>query len=215
MRARLDHDAQGETGAASVPVGRKPKQVTMPTDWTEILGAVAALAPAIEARREEIERSRRLPLDLLDELAAAGCFRMLAPRSHGGAEVGLPTHLRMIEELAMADGSVGWTVMIGCLTPVAFGHLSRDTFDALYANGPDMIVAGTYNPTGTATSVPDGYTLSGRWSFASGCQHCHWFLAHRIVVDDDFDLADAYRALADVYVGLPRSLAARSEGVAP
>ena len=73
--------------------------------------------------------------------------------------------------------------MIGCLTPIAFGHLSRDMFDALYADGPDVIVAGTYNPTGTARPVTDGYRVSGRWSFASGCQHCHWFLAHSIVDD--------------------------------
>ena len=50
------------------------------------LEAVAALAPAIAARSEEIERGRRLPPDLVEELTAAGCFRMLVPRSHGGAE---------------------------------------------------------------------------------------------------------------------------------
>ena len=56
-------------------------------------------------------------------------------------------------------------------------------FDALYADGPDVIVAGTFNPTGTATPVTGGYKVSGRWSFASGCQHAHWLLAHSIVDD--------------------------------
>ena len=184
MSTRLDHESAGEAGAASVPIRRTSRQETTRTrDGSEILAAVAALVPSIAARSEEIERSRRLPLDLVEELTAAGCFRMLAPRSHGGAEVSLPTHLRMIEQLATADGSVAWTVMIGCLTPIAFGHLSRDMFDALYADGPDVIVAGTYNPTGTARPVTDGYRVSGRWSFASGCQHCHWFLAHSLVDD--------------------------------
>ena len=148
MSTRSGQARPSETGAAAAPSGATPKHAstTLPGDGGAILAAVAALAPAIAARSEEIERGRRLPLDLIDELTAAGCFRMLAPRSHGGAEVDVSTHLRMIQELAMADGSVGWTVMIGCLTPIAFGHLSPDMFDALYAGGPDLIVAGDVQP---------------------------------------------------------------------
>jgi indole-3-acetate monooxygenase len=147
------------------------------------LEAVRTLAPAIVARGEEIERGRRVPPDLVEELTAAGCFRMLVPHSHGGAELDLPAEMRVIEELARADGSVGWTVMIGRSAPVFFGKLPRDTFDALYAAGPDVILAGTVNPTGLATPVDGGFRVTGHWSFASGCQHSHWFIAHCIVND--------------------------------
>jgi indole-3-acetate monooxygenase len=145
--------------------------------------AVRTLSPALVARSEEIERGRRVPPDLVDELTAAGCFRMLVPRSHGGAELDPPAEMRVIEELGRADGSVGWTVMIGGLAPVLLGKLPRQTFDALYAAGPDVILAGTFNLTGVATPADDGFRVTGQWSFASGCQHCHWFVAHCIVDD--------------------------------
>ena len=147
------------------------------------LQAVRTLAPAIVARSEEIERGRRVPPDLVERLTAAGCFRMLVPRSHGGAELDPLAELRVVEELARADGSVGWTVMIGSLAPVLLGKLPRATFDALYVAGPDVILAGTFNPTGVATPVDGGFAVTGQWSFASGCQHCHWFVAHCIVDD--------------------------------
>ena len=67
----------------------------------------------ITGRAAEIEAARRLPGDLLGTLAEAGCFRMLLPESHGGAGIGLPAMLRVVEALSRADGSVGWTVMIG------------------------------------------------------------------------------------------------------
>jgi len=145
--------------------------------------AVGTLAPGIVARSAEIERGRRVPPDLVEELTAAGCFRMLVPRSHSGGELDPPADLRVIEELARADGSVGWTVMIGSLAPVLLGKLPRESFDALYAAGPDVILAGTFNPTGVATPVDGGFAVTGQWSFASGCQHCHWFVAHCIVDD--------------------------------
>jgi indole-3-acetate monooxygenase len=53
----------------------------------------------------------------------------------------------------------------------------------VYASGPDVITAGTFNPMGAATPVDDGFRVNGRWSFASGCRHAHWFLAHCMVDD--------------------------------
>jgi indole-3-acetate monooxygenase len=153
------------------------------SETNETLEVVAALAPVVAARAEEIERGRRVPPDLVEELTEAGCFRMLVPRSHGGAELALPAEMRVLEELARADGSVGWTVMIGGEAPVLLGKLPRKTFDALYADGPDVILAGTVNPTGRATPTDGGFRVTGQWSFASGCQHCHWFIAHCIVDD--------------------------------
>jgi indole-3-acetate monooxygenase len=156
----------------------------MPATTTEpILDAVKALTPSITVRAEEIERARRLPTDLVDELVAAGCFRMLVPRSRGGAELDLPVQMRVLEELARADASVAWTVMIGSEGPVLFRMLRRASFDAVYAAGPDVILAASANPTGTATPVDGGYQVTGQWAFASGCQHAHWFVGH-CVVDD-------------------------------
>jgi indole-3-acetate monooxygenase len=147
------------------------------------LDAVRALASQITARVDEIEEARTLPRDLVDDLVAAGCFRALVPRSHGGDELAFAEALVVLEELAKADGSVGWTVMIGAAAPALLGHLPAASFDSVYASSPDVIVGGTFNPMGKATPVDGGFRASGRWSFASGSRHAHWFLAHCFVDD--------------------------------
>jgi hypothetical protein len=53
-----------------------------PTRAPAVLDNVRGLAPKISARAAEIEAARRVPLDLVRDLTAAGCFRMLVPRSH-------------------------------------------------------------------------------------------------------------------------------------
>lgn len=152
-----------------------------------VLDAVRELAPVIATRAGEIEAARRLPRDLLDDLIAAGCFRMLRPASHGGMGLGLTSGMRVIEELSRADASVAWTVGIGSAGWLDFVDLPRRTFDAIFGENPDAVVAGAVNPTGTAVPVDGGYRISGRWAFASGCEHSDWMFANCIEQPADGD----------------------------
>jgi len=108
---------------------------------------------------------------------------MFVPKSYGGLDVDFPTSMEMIEALAAANGSVGWVVMIGCETPMLLALLDAGHFDRLYANGPDVIIGGAFAPRGTAEVVDGGYRVSGRWAFASGCQHSQWLFGNCVVTE--------------------------------
>lgn len=151
---------------------------TTPGTPADVLRAARALAPTITARAPEIEAARRLPPDLVDQLAAAGCFRILLPDSHGGMGADLAAVLDLIEILARADASTGWTVAIGASAWHDVAGLPRPTFDALYARGPDAVVAGAFSPSGTAVAEDGGYRVDGRWAFASGCEHATWLFGN-------------------------------------
>jgi alkylation response protein AidB-like acyl-CoA dehydrogenase len=135
-----------------------------------VIAAARELAPTIAARAAEAEAARRVPRDLLDQLVGASCFGMLLPRSHGGVGADLTAALRLLETLARADASVAWTVMIGGSAWVDLAGLPRTTFDALFTGAP-VIVAGVFAPSGSITPVDGGYRVTGRWGFASGCEH--------------------------------------------
>ena len=152
---------------------------------TEVLvAALRELAPKISARSSEIEAARRIPSDLRADLIAAGIFRMLTPKSHGGMEIDFPTSMEIIETIAEADGATGWTVMIGSETPQLLALLPRHRFDALYADGPDLIIGGGFAPRGTAELRGNEYIVNGRWAFASGCQHCKWLIGNCVVTEN-------------------------------
>src|SRR5918911_3300759 len=99
---------------------------------SDVPRAVSELAPRIVERAEEIEAARRIPADLHAQLREAGVYRMLVPRSHGGEQMPLHAALDVIEQLAIADGSVGWTTTIGIQSPCLFALLPRASFDAIY-----------------------------------------------------------------------------------
>jgi alkylation response protein AidB-like acyl-CoA dehydrogenase len=149
-----------------------------------VVEAARDLAPVIASRAAEIEAGRRLPLDLLAQLKQAGFFRMFVPRSHGGYEVDMRTGCEVLETLARADGATGWTTMIGSESTHLFALLSRERFDAIYSAGPDLIIGGAFNPQGQAVVEPGGYRVSGRWGFATGCEHADYLFANCVVLQD-------------------------------
>ncbi|MEH1102127.1 acyl-CoA dehydrogenase family protein [Micromonospora sp. CPCC 205561] len=148
-----------------------------------LIGAVDGLLPEVSRRAGEIEAARGLPADLLDGLRGAGCFRMFVPRSHGGYEADPRTGLRVLERLARADGSTGWTVMIGAETPHLLAMLPRDRFDEIYADGPDVVVGGGFAPQGRAEPTDGGFRVTGRWAFASGSRHADWIFGNCVLAD--------------------------------
>jgi alkylation response protein AidB-like acyl-CoA dehydrogenase len=154
-------------------------------DAARVVAAAERLQPTIAARAAEVEAARRVPRDLLDELIEAGCFRILVPRSHGGVGADLATGMQVNETIARADGSVGWTVMIGAAAWGDLAALPRPSFDALFVHGPDILAAGAFNPTGHIVADNDGYRVTGRWGFASGCEHANWLFGNSVegVVD--------------------------------
>jgi indole-3-acetate monooxygenase len=152
-----------------------PTPSIVPTSAPEVLAAVDDLADHIADRAAEIESARRLPDDLVDALTRTGAFRMLVPPSHGGIGADLVTALDMCELLARSDASVAWTTMIGAGVWLDLVGLPPATFDDLYHNGPDVPIAGVFSPSGVAVRVAEGYRVSGRWAFASGCTHATWF----------------------------------------
>lgn len=150
---------------------------------------IRELATVITARASEFEAERRIPEDVVDVLKAIGAFRLFVPRSHGGLELDLPSGQEIITALARLDGSLGWTAMIGSGSHLFTALLPRQTYDQLYADGPDVMIAGVSQPAGTAEVTGDGWRVDGRWPFASGCLHADWMAGFCVMTEGGKRLA--------------------------
>lgn len=151
-------------------------------DDPAVLKAAVELMPMIRAAGAEIEQLRRLPPAIASALKDAGVFSMVLPRAWGCPELDPLMQIRVIEALAIADGSVGWCAMIGCDSGYVTAFLDEDVGRRML---PDVHVAlaAAVSATGTATPVPGGYRVNGRFPFASGCQHSAWLWANCNVVE--------------------------------
>lgn len=147
------------------------------------MGVPAALLDTISARAADTERQRRLPADLAGELAEAGLFRMLVPKTLGGAEVDVATLFVALEQLGRADAATGWCVMIGGTTALISAWLPADHAREIWADA-NVITGGVFAPMGRAVVDGDDYAVSGRWAWASGSANCRWLLGGAVILDD-------------------------------
>jgi alkylation response protein AidB-like acyl-CoA dehydrogenase len=156
-------------------------------DASEPLARARALAGDLDAAGDAIERTRRIPRQLLDRIHDARLCRMLLPRSVDGDEVAPADYFLAVEEVARHDASVAWNLFVANSAALIAPYLEPDTMQAMFADR-DALVA--WGPPGkpVAKVVPGGYRVSGRWDFASGCRQATWMGVHCRISEPDGSL---------------------------
>ncbi len=169
--------------ASSSPGSRSSDGTTPHPGTVDYIARARAMAPVIAAEAEEIERRRELPPSLREALIENGFYRLLLPRSLGGAELPPLTFVQVIEEIAKADASTAWCLnqTSGCSMTAAYldPETAREVFGA-----PDGILAWGPGP-GEARIVDGGYRINTTFSFASGSHDASWLGAHLPIVERD------------------------------
>lgn len=156
-----------------------------PTFWAaaDPLAAARTLAPEVRAAAAETEAQRHIPDLLVERLRDAGLFHMTLPRDVGGLECDPVTASRVVEEIAAADGSTAWVIMLANQTTSFAGFLPAEQSRLFWGDG--AINCGVARPIGRAVPASGGgYTISGRWPFASGSSHADWFMGECLVYPD-------------------------------
>ena len=151
-------------------------------DWRE---RVESIAPTLSAHSAESVGLRTLAPASVAALEEIEAFKLSGPREVGGLNAHPTTQLEAFVELTRADVSAGWCTMVQSMVAgLAGAHLREgEAFDRAFASSYPTF-SGTTNPQGTAQPCDGGYRLNGRWSYASGIQHCDWVLGGVLLLDE-------------------------------
>ena len=114
-------------------------------------------------------------------------MRMALASAYGGPEADPPTMLDAIETIARADGAAGWCSMIASTTSSQALFLDPVAAHEIY-DEPTTVTGGVFAPNGTGVVDGGTVTVSGRWQWGSGTQHCAWILGGTRCDDGTFRL---------------------------
>src|SRR5579862_6181595 len=137
------------------------------------------LKPMLAAASDAIEAGREVTPEIVNALTERGIFKMLLPRSIGGAELDPLTYTAVLEILAQGDGSTAWCLGQNSGCSMTAPYLAPETAREIFG-GPDGILAwGPELPNaGKCVAVEGGYRVTGQWGFATGSRHASWLGAH-------------------------------------
>jgi indole-3-acetate monooxygenase len=159
-----------------------PQDSEQPETWFD---RIRDLAPLVAQYQDEGQRERRLPQPLVEAMRDAGLYRLWVPREFGGEEVDLLTGQGVIEAMSRLDGSTGWNLAnnLGLVAVAAF--LPHDGAAEVYAEGPDVALAGSAPPHGRAVVVDGGYRVSGCWPLVSASPQAEWFFCGALIMEGE------------------------------
>ncbi|HTW53447.1 MAG TPA: acyl-CoA dehydrogenase family protein [Stellaceae bacterium] len=167
--------------AATLPKTAAGGTANTSPSTADYLTRVKALAPALKASATEIDQRRELPAAIVDKFVEGGFFRLLLPRSLGGAELLPADYVPIIEAIAEIDASAAWCLNqnAGCSMTAAYfaPEVAKDIF------GPPRGILAWGPGPGEARVVAGGYNVTAQWMFASGSHHASWLGCHVPVVE--------------------------------
>lgn len=159
-------------------------QASLATD-PELLARARGLRALLETEADTTDASLTLTGSVVDAVSESGLFHLMTPREFGGEEADCDTILDVFEELAYADGSIGWTVMANASATSYVSFLAPDVGAEMVKGRPDSSCAGQFSPFGSVARDGEGFRVSGRFQFGSGSGHATYIGGAGFVMGDD------------------------------
>ena len=140
----------------------------------ELMDRARAIGALAREHALETEQNRQVSAALIGKMREAELFRIMQPARFGGFEYGYDVFVDLVAAVATGDGSTGWVYSLGAVHPWLIACYPEEAQQEVWSQDRDAIAAVSYAPTGKALQDKDGYRLSGRFSFASGCDNANW-----------------------------------------
>jgi resorcinol 4-hydroxylase (FADH2) len=142
----------------------------------ELRSRLAGITPLIKARAHTTEKSGRVPAENILALRGIGYFDIVKPRTFGGYEYDFDVLVDLNIELAKVCASTAWVGGLLSAHQWLIASFPERAQHDVWDENPDALACGSYAPATKAIATDGGYLLSGRWSFASGCDNAQWSL---------------------------------------
>jgi alkylation response protein AidB-like acyl-CoA dehydrogenase len=93
--------------------------------------------------------------------------------------------LPVLESIARADGSTGWSCMIGAEISAIWQRLDSPILDSIFGTGDEVMTRGAITPKPGITKAPGGVRVNGRWPLGSGSYPTDWIFVGGPVAEED------------------------------
>ena len=149
----------------------------------DLVEAARKAALRIAGRAQETDRTRRVPVENIQDLHEAGLLTVAIPKEQGGTEADLVTQVALYELIGGACASTAWLMgnhSVLCTRSMGLmGEASHWLIKDVVENG--SLISHAAIPGGDTNPAPGGFIASGRWPFVSGSSISTWMFLCTII----------------------------------
>ena len=154
----------------------------------ELLARAVALVPVLRERASRTERDRRIPNETIEDIRAAGLWRILQPPRYGGILTDFGIMVDVVAEFARGCASTSWVYMNiiahNWMLPMWPIQAAQDVWD----ENPNALIGSSLIFTcGKLRRVKGGYQMTGRWPYCSGIDNSDWMMFGATEPAEDHD----------------------------
>ncbi|HEX3412577.1 MAG TPA: acyl-CoA dehydrogenase family protein [Stellaceae bacterium] len=147
---------------------------TLPEEERVLLRRARALIPSLAGRAPAAAAARRLPPETIAEYHAAGILRILQPRRFGGQQGRFSLFSRIVEELTYGCASSAWVYAVLAEHQWIIAQYPEKAQIDVWDDDAAAVASSSLAPRAAAKRVSEGWRLSGRFPFSSGCDYAQW-----------------------------------------
>ncbi|WP_227937788.1 acyl-CoA dehydrogenase family protein [Alkalihalobacillus deserti] len=143
----------------------------------DLVAKARNLIPKLREYSEEIDRTSKIPDEVIELLQKEGLLKILRPEMFGGYQTNMRTYTEVVTEISRGNGSVGWFVSLSNIRDFMISYAFGDkALEEIYVPGKDVILAGNFKPIKCDIRKVDGgyYIEEAQWPFVSGSPHADW-----------------------------------------
>ncbi len=141
----------------------------------ELVAKAIHLAPRLADRARKAELDRRISGKTDSEFRDAGFYRALQPARYGGLELDYGAQTAFSRELGRVCASSGWVAgLLACHGWIG-GMCPDEAQGEMWGDDVNAAIATSFLPVAVEIERRAAeLTISGRWRFSSGVDHCRW-----------------------------------------
>lgn len=134
--------------------------------------------------RNTLLNAKSIPPEILDLIHKNKWLQIWVPRSLNGLDYSFTEGLKVLENLAKIDGSLGWLVTL-CSGANYFSRNLKSSLAHKIFQNSDNCFGGSGMVGGHAEKTKSGYCINGVWHFATGAPYLsHFTLNAQITVNN-------------------------------
>ena len=168
----------------------------------DLMGRASELVPVLKTRALRAEELRRVPEESVSDLLSSELYRIGVPAKFGGFDIDYALALDVAAELGRGCPSTSWCYGLWAAHAWLVGYWPLPAQEEVFGSSPDALCSSSLNVGKSACEpVADGYRLSGRWEFSSGCDSASWLMLGvpgigernwALVPRSDFEIVDTW-----------------------